>query len=108
MKPRIRIGSVLCEREGRRTLEGRSQCRWFGLLAEGTDRKQREQAQRGEQAYEECGKKRQPLRGDCAVAVGNEQSDDSDHNGCDRYPEPGPLLSKYVHGRCAEYSNEEF
>ncbi len=40
------------------------------------------------------------------MAVRDEQSDEGDHDGRDRYPEPGALLSKYVHNCFAEYSND--
>ncbi len=42
------------------------------------------------------------------MAVRDEQSDEGDHDGCDRYPEPGTLLSKYVHSPGQSIAMTEF
>jgi len=90
---RVRIEKVLCEGR-RRALEGWSQ-RWsFSRVAEGEDRQQRQQAERDEQADEERGKKCHPRRSVCAVAVWDEQRQERDGDGRDRYPKPSSLLAK--------------
>lgn len=96
----------LSESEGRGTLEGGSQ-RWdFGRVAEREDRNQRQQAERDKQANEERRKKRHPCGSVSAVAMGDQQGNECNHDGRDRYPEPGALLSKNLHSCFAEYSND--
>jgi hypothetical protein len=36
--------------------------------------------------------------------MGQEQCDKGDHNGCDRDPVPGTMLTEGLHSCCAEYS----
>jgi hypothetical protein len=84
----------LRESEGWRTLEGGSQ-RWnLRRVTEGKDRAQRQQAEWDEQANKECGQQRHPGGSVSSLAVGNEQREHSDSDGCDCYPEPGSLLVK--------------
>ena len=99
------IWRKLGESEGWRPLEGRSQ-RWsFGRVAERENRQQRQQAEGHQKAYKEGRQKRHPCRSVCGVAVGYEQRNEGDHDGCDRDPVPGSLLTKNTHGCLAEYSN---
>ena len=99
---RVRVDRLkdLSEPEGRGALEGRSE-RWSnGRVAEGKDRQQREKAERDQQADKERGKQRHPSGGVCCLAVGNDQRQDGDGDGCDRYPEPNSWLAKCLHPGC--------
>jgi hypothetical protein len=84
----------LSESEGRRALEGWGQ-RWnFGGVAERKHRQQWQQTERNKEPNEERGEKRHPGGSVCAGSVRNEQRNEDDHDGRDRYPEPDPLLAK--------------
>lgn len=87
---------MLCA-EGRRSLEGWSEKRRFWSAAEGKELHQMREGERDDEANEEDGQEREPVRLGGAMAVGNDECDQGNGDRCHCDPEPHAFLAEGVH-----------